>query len=641
MAFDHGSHSLGIKNPFKLYGFMRSVTGLLLTLLAANFIWQSLQLLKEDGISGGIILFFSLVLLAGGISTLGSGIFQLLRFFVGRSVPVSLATNFSETERHSASEEKHLTAYDEQTLKSMLMGRKNVTFEEPAGWTSRLVHTIFPRLLFLPVPIRNLVQRLASAILTSLTLAVAFMVSWVVVSSGVVGDAGSLVLSAFSVLLVSYLALTWFKLQRPLNRKAERSVESLGSGKFIFLIATAIIVPIGLGIAINTAASSGANIDRILAQVYGLVNDDFVGFSAWPLLGILVACCVAICVPVITMITQRTNQVDARTEVSEYRDHWQETIHPKELFINLDNMILANRRYKEMPNRVYSEFNPEIHQQGEKGSFAGELLIETQPAFKPNDQSSGFKTTKLMALLLSQLFILGAGGLFIYLAYTIIDSVEAIRAMAEQASNGGLSQRNVATWFTPVANGIVTTLTGFFIWRMLKSFGLSLEQFTKWMYAELRFESLLMFFKCEGTYIESKLATGMSIHDSTRSENLVVKTNFTPWVITSRVVTNTFAQEGAQNIEHERHVMTMSGNKEEMDTIIGEMREFLDSRESLAKVSSEKDLAGISTIHAINQQTRAATEQQSSQQAAQAAVTQVSDEEVGGFIRNNGHPEDQ
>ena len=148
------------------------------------------------------------------------------------------------------------------------------------------------------------------------------MVSWVVVSSGVVGDAGSLVLSAFSVLLVSYLALTWFKLQRPLNRKAERSVESLGSGKFIFLIATAIIVPIGLGIGINTAASSGANIDRILAQVYGLVNDDFVGFSAWPLLGILVACCVAICVPVITMITQHTNQVDARTEVSEYQPDW-------------------------------------------------------------------------------------------------------------------------------------------------------------------------------------------------------------------------------------------------------------------------------------------------------------------------------
>lgn len=54
-------------------------------------------------------------------------------------------------------------------------------------------------------------------------------------------------------------------------------------------------------------------------------------------------------------------------------------------------------------------------------------------------------------------------------------------------------------------------------------------------YAEIRFESLPVFFRCEGTFSESKISTGTGIHDSTRSENTLVRSSITLWIIVSQV----------------------------------------------------------------------------------------------------------
>ncbi|PPT10886.1 hypothetical protein CKA32_007133 [Geitlerinema sp. FC II] len=42
--------------------------------------------------------------------------------------------------------------------------------------------------------------------------------------------------------------------------------------------------------------------------------------------------------------------VTPQTEVSEFRANMQESVHPNEIFINIENIVLANRRYKEVPN---------------------------------------------------------------------------------------------------------------------------------------------------------------------------------------------------------------------------------------------------------------------------------------------------
>lgn len=628
MSFDHGSQSLGIRNPFKLYGFVRAITGLLIVAVAAFYIWQSIGELKQSTVNGSILLVGSLLLLAGGLKTLGSGVFQMLRFFVGRSVPTSLAHNFSDTESASSQAESTLTSYTAQSLKSMLVARKNVTFQEPNGWTSRLVHTLIPKLLFLPIPIRNLVQRYTSAVITSIALISAFLIAWIVISSGVVGIAGDVVFTLFSILLLIYLTSTWFKLKNSLSRKAETEVDNVGSGRFIVLISAAIIIPVGLGILLNLAVENSREVQQLLASDFTFFTPEFIGFSAWPLLGLLAVLIIITCAPILLMIVERTRLVNPVTEVSEHRDNWEEEVHPKELFINLENIVLANRRYKEMPNRIYSELKPEIEQQDDKGSFDGDLLIETQPAYQEINHSNLSKTAKLIGLLLSQVLILVGSGLFLALVFSIIELANYVIPTVKQVMDSGINEYNFASIITPGANLLVGTLMTLFSWRLVKSFGLSSELFVKVMFSEIQFESLLMYFKCEGTYRESRLSTGMSMHDSTRSENTVVSSSFTPWVITSRIVSNTFAQEGAQNIEHARHVMEMHSNRQEMDAIVSEVLGFISNRSTLASVKTERDLAGINTLNSINQQ--------SLKSKSGGAIGQnyaVIDDEAAGYIR--------
>src|SRR5690606_16557415 len=95
------------------------------------------------------------------------------------------------------------------------------------------------------------------------------------------------------------------------------------------------------------------------------------------------------------------------TEVSEHRDNWQRNLVPRELFIRLDAHILANRRYQEIPNRVYQKFSPEMVEEGgkDKGSFSGRTLVETQPVVQEVPHSPGFKLVRLISSVLGQVLL--------------------------------------------------------------------------------------------------------------------------------------------------------------------------------------------------------------------------------------------
>lgn len=619
MAYDHGSQSLGIRNPFKLYGFARTVTGTLLTAISGLFLWKSLFLVKEEPISGAVLILFSIFVLVGGIRTMGAGIFQMLRFYVGRSVPISLATNKCRSSQDVAASELKYVQYKEQEIESMLMARKNVTFAEPKGWTSRLIHTLLPKLLFLPIPLRNLAQRFASQIIMSATLIFAFGISWVVVSSGVAGPASGPILSLLSILLLFHLVRSWTKLGKPLSRLSESNMDSIGSSQFIALIVIAIVLPIGSGIALEVVSQNNIGLQDVMGKISGLFSEDLTLFSAWPLLGLLALCVVLTGVPIVLLISERSKIVDPRTEVSEYRDHLQERMHPQQLFINMENVIMANRRYKEMPNRIYRDFNPEIvDQTTEKGSFSGDSIIETQPEFKPADTSGLFRGMRIASLVVSQLMILASGGLLIYLAYQAMDAITLVNDV-----------RNSNAWnantITQVVNTVVSLLTIAFAWRLIRSFGYTAEYFTKMFFSELRFESLLMFFKCEGTFNAAMVGGGQSIYDSARSDSKEVNSKFTPWIITSRVVTCTFAQEGAQNVEHARHIMEMHSNQQELDGIVDEIKDFFAKGQSLANKINEQDLESMSQLHAINQQMRNAAIPNATPDQQSAAA--------GGYVR--------
>ena len=74
-----------------------------------------------------------------------------------------------------------------------------------------------------------------------------------------------------------------------------------------------------------------------------------------------------------------------------------------------------------------------------------------------------------------------------------------------------------------------------------------------------------MWMKTEGTYTESKISTGMAYNDSTRSENTVVRSSITPWLLTSHILTSTYATSGMMNLEHLRLIID---NPEELNEIV-------------------------------------------------------------------------
>ncbi|MDX3775071.1 hypothetical protein QE250_13180 [Chromatiaceae bacterium AAb-1] len=596
MAFDYGSESLGIRNPFKAEGLLRAGRGLIVTLLGIYPLLQVAAVIQQDKALAWVYAIIGFMLLASGLRALGSGIFQMLRFFVGRSVPTSLAYNQSKSERETAKLEH--PAYKSIDLEEMLMGRKNKTFVEPQGFISRLVHTLVPRLIFLPYPLRNLAQRYAGAVIATVVALMAYALTAFVSLTGLAGNTGDLLLPFFSFILVIYLILSW-RAAGKVFRQAETTIETQGNIKLAKIMAFAILAPVALGFLINYLLQFH-EVQQFNAE---LQQSGIESFAVLPQLLLVILLMAATGLAIFVLLKERTALVKAQTRVSEYRANWQENIHPRELFVNIDNIVMANRRYKEIPNRVYRELNPSLNEQSSsKGDFSGEVMIETQPAYVPATPSVVFRQIRLWSTLAGQILLLIGPFVLFYLLFeasVVLQLIDAVSA-ASQRNSAALTQLTVTLF-----NEGQFILTLLFIWLICHSFGRLLETYCHTFWAELTFDSLLVYLKCEGTYTESKLTTGKGIYDSTASENYVMRASLTPWIITSRIITSTFADSGAKNIEHPRHILEMQENPQEMQAILDDIQSFLSERETIASIRNNQDLSNTEQIYQINQQSRA------------------------------------
>ena len=177
MAFDYGSIDLGIENPFKIEGTIQSIVGFLIFFLGVLSLFSVQGQIENKGQEAGVYLTIVGVWLIGwGLTKLSKGLFQVFRFFVGRSVPANLAKNW---EKSQADKQDISLTYTHQQLEQMLQGRQNISFKEPGDWFSRLIHSIFPRLLYLPLAYRNMSLRIARAVVQTLIVLLVFWTSLV------------------------------------------------------------------------------------------------------------------------------------------------------------------------------------------------------------------------------------------------------------------------------------------------------------------------------------------------------------------------------------------------------------------------------------------------------------------------------
>lgn len=620
MAFDYGSIDLGLKNPFKKEGAAGAVRGIIVAVLGIYLLITAAGVVKSNAIEGWILVVFGVGLLANGIVVASGGIVAMLRYFVGRNHPTSLAYNYSRSESSTAKEEQSYVAYTKQGLSEMLVGRKNATFIEPQGFLARFVHSVFPRLTYMPYPVRNMAQRLFGAWVKTLVAIVAYGFVAFVSLAGFIGEMGEFVFPVYSVALTLYLLFVWRSAGRNINRMAEKTIPSMGGMELVRTITGAILLPVIIGLVLQFVLSSA---QLSLEQVNTVLSYLPQAHTALYLAGVFIGAILSSAL-VFIMLRKRINYADPKVEVSELRENWQESVHPNEVFINLDNLVMANRRYKEVPNRVYQELEPTLNEQVEgKGNFFGEMIQEIQPKFKPMDLGSVFENSRMGSLLAGNALSLVAAVLTVFLALSVAEAANYLQALDTDA----LENNAVApSLIEPLSDHVGSIIHLFLAAILLRAFGRILMSSAHLFFAEMQFESNLIYLKAEGTFTESKISTGASIHDSTRSENTLVRSSITPWVIVCRVVSSTFAATGMRNLEHPRFILEMHKNDAELQGIRTDIVSFLKDRESIAVITSERDLHNTSQIHEINQQSRAMPMQSAE------ALTKM-DEEAGGYLR--------
>ncbi|MFG1488145.1 hypothetical protein ABMA58_02710, partial [Oceanospirillum sp. HFRX-1_2] len=583
MAYDFGSEALGIKNPFKTEGKIRLVAGLVISALAVLPLLKVAPTLADNPARAWGYVAIGLFLLTWGLRTLAAAGMQLFRFYVGRSVPSSLAYNYSPSERENAADEKRSgsLAYDAEQLESMLMGRKNNTFAEPTGWLARLVHSLIPGLIFAPYPLRNFVQELAAVISSTLVALAAFAVASFITATGLAGDAGDLINPILSLLLLVYLVVIWRSAAVNMHTGRNQKLHRKTAGGLGRLFVFAIVVPVLIGYGYNQLT---INADPRLVQSFNNILSEITVFSAWQNLALLAVLAVVVMTPAFLMVRERLKMAQKSTKVSEFRENMQESVHPNEIFINIENIVLANRRYKEIPNRVYRDFEPELQEQSQgKGTFKGQLLIETQPEYIPLNFSGLFRKVRVASTIGGQMLIVASAFLMYWLFNMGFDAYGEFLQLTAKPPAG---EQAVMAFFARISENVSDLLTLFFAFLTVSFAGRILSNLTHLLWSEMQFSSLLMSMKTEGTYTESKISTGMAYNDSTRSENVVVRSSITPWLLTSRITSSTYATSGMQNLEMPRLVLEMQDNDQELDTIVGEIRGFLKGREFIASINN-------------------------------------------------------
>lgn len=621
MAYDFGSQGLGIANPFKKEGAIRLGGGIFIALLGVYALLQVSSLISDEIVSAWIYAAAGFLLLVAGLRRCGSGLMQLFKFFVGRSVPSSLTRNLTKSERENAEIEAQQgsLAYTPATLESMLMGRKNATFVEPVGWMGRLVHSVFPRLIFMPYPIRNVVQQVVSAVITTGIAFVAFGLAYFVATSGLAGAAGHIIMPIFSIMLLVYLVSTWRSAAINIKLDKVKTLHSANATSVAKIIAFSILFPVLIGFGYHFLNTNFSDV----VEELNIAGASMTPFNALPLLVLLLVLAAVVTGLVMMLVKGRAEQVNTTTEVAEYRENLQESVHPNEIFINIENIVLANRRYKEVPNRTYINFDPKLNEQSQgKGDFAGELLIETQPAFAKHEPQPVLALVRLIATVLAQALMVGSALLFLIMIGNIVDLYQFFST----SSVDSMSQAQAQAWFGNLTGHLVACLTMLFAFLIVSMMGRLLEGFTHVFWAELQFTSLLMYMKTEGTFSESKISTGMSIHDSTRSENVIVKSSITPWIVSSRITTSTFATSGQNNVEMPRYVMSMHKNSDELNMIVSEIHSFLKGRENIAGFTNTKDLQHAENILRVNQVSRG-------EEGGTIQLTAKPDEQAAGYLR--------
>jgi hypothetical protein len=556
MSYDYGSTTIEIPNPFKLEGALETARGVVITTLGIIVVLSMREQVIDGRFVTGWPKFVGAFLLLGfGLEKTASGLFRVFRFYVGRGIPADL----SGTKKNPG----HKTAYEVKELKEMLMGRTNVTFKEPVSWLSRLLHTLDGNLLFLAPRLREAAESLFETGVLTIALTLLYGLALFSAATGLIPIRGTPVPGWLGwMFVVAMFGLWWFN--RPRFRRTPTRKPRF---RFSRMMAWSAEHKPALAIFVAILAST------ILGLIYKAGALPAVPLSPLPWILLLVIGGSVVCLASIIMISLKKPSDAPPTEVSEFRDQWQESVHPLDIFRAFD-MTMADFRFQEIPNRTYEERDPRLVDE-KKGTFSGSMVQETQPIPQPAIVSPALGRLRQANLVMGQVLLL-AGAICFFVLLTR----------------------------PPTAGGIIRLewgLTGV----VFVLFGLTMAVASHLVYSEVPFQSRVLHLLIDnGTFARSKVSTGMAFHDSTRSENELVRSSLSPWLLCTRIQSVTYAESGAGKLEQHRYVLKMEKDDAFLDGVVDALRHFISSRQLVAGITAKADFGAADIIHRMNEVTR-------------------------------------
>ncbi|MGB7395320.1 MAG: hypothetical protein WA913_13080 [Pricia sp.] len=546
MAFNYGKTTLDIKNPFKAEGKLDLIFGILTLLLGVMLMFHI-----RGSINVGLTklawleLALSIVFIVAGIRAVIVGSVRLFRFLVGREIPSNLDPEL----------------YTDEVIADVLMKRANPTFFEKDDFVFRLLISVYEKFLFLPIGFRNLLEGITSFLLSSLIFLTIYLLTVFSTSIGLINltDNSSIMTLFGVVFLIKQLAVLFH--YRPSKKRISEPEPNIYSYKnIVFNILIAVLVPAVLELYVNNG---------------GIVPSLDINIFLPVLLVLLLSAGIVLTAGFLCL--KRLDVMNPETSVSEYKDHIQVSVHPKDIFRCFE-IEMANKRYKELPNRVYKQIKPTLELEGSmnKGSFNGDTIQETQPVYEGEDFPEAGKTFRFYVAMLGRMLVLIS---FIYLFF----SIDILN-----------TENSIGAWFRVFYYPLVLSLFGHYLIRIAHIF-----------YSEVLFSSYLVHFFSEGTYTESKISSGMSVYDSNRSENTIVNTSATPWILVSKIITSTLADSSTKNLEGPRYILEMYKGDNFLNDLVNGFTNYLKDRSMVVGLNTKADIERSIDFHKLNEMTRA------------------------------------
>ena len=577
MAYEYGAQKLNIRNPFRFEGLIRSVRGLIITLIGIYLLIQIQSLLQEDKASTWVALALGAVFVAGGLRALALGLFQMMRFFVGRAAPASLATN----QGREAVNEKEPGLYTAETLHKMLMNKSNPTFVEPLTWFARAVHSIFPRLITTPWPVRNLAQSLLMRVSKSVVALLAYLIASLILYIALSGNdsqaTGQVVVPAsLQLLLMLYLVTIWTRQENPLSHANMRKANSFSSTSLTILIVAAIAAPVLIlqlwnSIWSGLSAAGQARFSELLPRIEPLLGIG--SLIALTVAGILVTALLAG-----MLIRARGNLLTIDTNSSERNDSWRYDLHPRQIFTTLRDFVLMQRRQHNLPNRVYLDHNDTNSANRDNEQFNGDLMVEIQPLAQELEEPASLRWARILGTVSAQLLLLGGALLFWWLAERGLEHMADFRQLTDSPS----------PWVEVLIEPLATSFKLFLASLLLFAFGRTLWSVSHLFWAEIFFKSQMFDLHCEGTVMRSKHFRGADRH-SASSEQDLFSFDATYFALGAQALSSTFAVSGQYNLEQPRYLLSFGADDGFLNGIIEDLQSQFQRRDEELKADKQAD----------------------------------------------------